>query len=56
MNGENFDKILADLRQHVGNLQDKNVIADKLIIKTQNANQTFSKSKEVRVKFFTRCF
>uniref|UniRef100_A0A914CAT7 Uncharacterized protein n=1 Tax=Acrobeloides nanus TaxID=290746 RepID=A0A914CAT7_9BILA len=46
MNGENFDKILADLRQHVGNLQDKNVIADKLIIKTQNANQTFSKSKE----------
>jgi hypothetical protein len=52
MNSENFDKILSDLRQHIGNLQDKNTIADKLITRTQNVNQTISMLKEVRRNFF----
>lgn len=52
MNSENFDKILSDLRQHIGNLQDKNAIADKLITRTQNVNQTISMLKEVRRNFF----
>lgn len=48
MNGANFDQILADLRQHITNLQDKNSIADKLISRTQNVTQSLSTMKEVR--------